>query len=141
MSYALIPTFALAMIVATPVASYAQNSNIGAQAEDIGMREYVPQLRRLPWRLGKGDGPLAVLLKNPVPDLTTIQKNNAGVFPFDRVYGIVDGREAVAAHGPREMPVWGLKKQKGIFANSKGISLNMLGLKSWSRLCGVVSLH
>ena len=68
MSYALIPTFALAMIVATPVASYAQNSNIGAQAEDIGMREYVHNCAVCHGDWGKGDGRLAVLLKNPVPD-------------------------------------------------------------------------
>jgi hypothetical protein len=30
-----------------------------------------------------------------------------GVFPFDRVYQVIDGREAVGAHGPRDMPVWG----------------------------------
>lgn len=129
MSYALIPTFALAMIVATPVASYAQNSNIGAQAEDIGMREYVHNCAVCHGDWGKGDGPLAVLLKNPVPDLTTIQKNNAGVFPFDRVYGIVDGREAVAAHGPREMPVWGIKKAEGYFREFEGYFLEYVGPK------------
>jgi hypothetical protein len=30
-----------------------------------------------------------------------------GVFPFDRVYQIIDGRQEVKAHGPRKMPVWG----------------------------------
>ena len=30
-----------------------------------------------------------------------------GVFPFDRIYQVIDGREAVQAHGPRDMPVWG----------------------------------
>jgi hypothetical protein len=47
------------------------------------------------------------LLKIPVSDLTKIQKNNMGVLPFDRLYRVIDGREAVAAHGPRNMPVWG----------------------------------
>ena len=29
------------------------------------------------------------------------------MFPRSLVEGWIDGREAVAAHGPREMPVWG----------------------------------
>ena len=40
-------------------------------------------------------------------NLTTLSKNNGGVFPFARVYQIIDGREQVQAHGIREMPVWG----------------------------------
>lgn len=42
-----------------------------------------------------------------MPDLTALAKNNNGVFPFDRVYQIIDGRREVLAHGPRDMPVWG----------------------------------
>ncbi len=55
----------------------------------------------------KGDGPLAAQLKSPVADITEIQMNNMGVFPSDRLSRVIDGRQAVAAHGPREMPVWG----------------------------------
>jgi hypothetical protein len=36
-----------------------------------------------------------------------MQKNNKGIFPFGRVYEIIDGRTAVPAHGTRAMPVWG----------------------------------
>lgn len=56
---------------------------------------------------GKGDGPLNASLKTPAPDLSKIQKNKVGVFPFNRIYRVIDGREVVAAHGPRDMPVWG----------------------------------
>jgi len=34
-------------------------------------------------------------------------KNNGGVFPAQRAYEIIDGRQDVEAHGPRAMPVWG----------------------------------
>lgn len=107
MSYALIPAFTLAMIVATPMACYAQNSNIGAQADDIGMREYVNHCAVCHGDFGKGDGPLVPWLKQTIPDLTTIQKRNNGVFPFERIYGIVDGREEIGSHGRRDMPIWG----------------------------------
>jgi hypothetical protein len=29
------------------------------------------------------------------------------VFPFARVYDVIDGRFEVATHGTRDMPVWG----------------------------------
>lgn len=56
---------------------------------------------------GRGDGPLAPLLKVEVPDLTTLARRSGGEFPEETVTRYVDGREEVAAHGPREMPIWG----------------------------------
>ncbi len=55
---------------------------------------------------GRGDGPMVGQLRRMPPDLTKFTANNGGVFPSERVYRIVDGRD-VAAHGDREMPVWG----------------------------------
>jgi len=40
-------------------------------------------------------------------DLTILAKKNGGVFPTQHVYDVIDGRQEVAAHGPRTMPVWG----------------------------------
>jgi mono/diheme cytochrome c family protein len=56
---------------------------------------------------GKGNGPAASSLKVAPPDLTTLAKRNNGVFPRDRVYGTISGQVAIAAHGSKEMPVWG----------------------------------
>lgn len=56
---------------------------------------------------GWGDGPIADKLKIPPPALTTLSRRNAGTFPTDYVYRIIDGREARSAHGGRDMPVWG----------------------------------
>ena len=56
---------------------------------------------------GKGDGPAASALKVSPPDLTTLAQRNNGVFPRDRVYGTINGQVAIAAHGSKEMPVWG----------------------------------
>ncbi len=58
-------------------------------------------------REGKGDGGAANLLTVKPADLTQLSKNNNGVFPFWRVYGIIDGRQEVKGHGTREMPFWG----------------------------------
>ena len=57
-----------------------------------------------------GDGSVARFLRVPPADLTQIAKRNKGVFDADRVYQIIDGRQAVKAHGrvdKSEMPVWG----------------------------------
>jgi len=56
---------------------------------------------------GKGAGPAAAALKKMVPDLTQIAKRNNGKFPDFRVTHIIDGYEIEAAHGSRDMPVWG----------------------------------
>lgn len=56
---------------------------------------------------GKGDGALGLQLKKRPADLSQVSKRNAGKFPFWQVYGTIDGRQDIGAHGPREMPVWG----------------------------------
>jgi mono/diheme cytochrome c family protein len=56
---------------------------------------------------GKGDGAFASLLKTPPPDLTTLAKRSGGTFPDQKVAQIVDGRDPRAAHGTRDMPIWG----------------------------------
>ena len=53
-----------------------------------------------------GDGPRAAKLDQPPTDLTWIAQLNGGRFDADAVAAYVDGRKDVAAHGPRDMPVW-----------------------------------
>lgn len=57
---------------------------------------------------GTGDGPVAPSLVKPPADLTTLAKRAGGRFDGHAVMSVIDGRSEVAAHGPREMPVWGL---------------------------------
>ena len=56
---------------------------------------------------GKGDGPAASALKVPPADLTTLSKRNNGEFPSVHVVNLLTGSNGVAAHGSKEMPVWG----------------------------------
>jgi mono/diheme cytochrome c family protein len=55
----------------------------------------------------KGAGPTASILKTKVPDLTVLARNNRGQFPTLRVRQMIMGDQVVAAHGSREMPIWG----------------------------------
>lgn len=74
---------------------------------DLGMREYQNNCATCHGTSGKGNGPLAGLLTKRVADLTVLAKSNNGVFPIARVYEVIDGTKDVAAHGSRDMPVWG----------------------------------
>src|SRR5262245_22533279 len=56
---------------------------------------------------GRGDGPVAPLIKLRVPDLTHIAHRDGGEFPTEDVRRTIDGRWDRPAHGARDMPVWG----------------------------------
>jgi mono/diheme cytochrome c family protein len=56
---------------------------------------------------GKGAGPAAVALKEPVPDLTLLAKHNEGVFPAEGVQKAITGEAGIASHGTTGMPIWG----------------------------------
>ena len=56
---------------------------------------------------GKGDGPVAPVLKTTVPDLTILTTKNEGVFPEEQIEDSIVGRSKVMSHGTIEMPIWG----------------------------------
>lgn len=79
-----------------------------AEKLDFGKLQFDSNCASCHGRLGKGDGPFAGMVDTRAgSDITTLARRNGGVFPFERVYGIVDGREEVRFHGTREMPIWG----------------------------------
>lgn len=75
--------------------------------DDTGITEYEIACMSCHGAEGRGDGPLASTLAKPPSDLTGIARANGGEYPRERVRETIDGREAVAAHGDRDMPVWG----------------------------------
>lgn len=56
---------------------------------------------------GQGKGPAASALKVPPPDLTQLAKKNGGKFPAAHVASVIRGQADLAAHGSKDMPVWG----------------------------------
>ena len=56
---------------------------------------------------GKGRGPAAPAMKAPPVDLTTLARRHGGKFPEILVFQTIEGDASMAAHGSREMPVWG----------------------------------
>ena len=55
----------------------------------------------------KGTGPAADALKKRPADLTQLAKKNGGTFPELHVMNYIKGDDVVAAHGSRDMPIWG----------------------------------
>ena len=99
----------LPAIIAALILFGLGRSALAAENVDVGALEYESACAVCHGRTGQGDGPLKEWLKVPMPDLTVLATNNGGVFPFDRVYRVIDGREEVATHGPRQMPIWGAR--------------------------------
>ena len=52
------------------------------------------------------DGPNQSLAKTPA-DLTKLAARNNGTFPDIKVRRYIEGLDEVAAHGTRDMPMWG----------------------------------
>jgi mono/diheme cytochrome c family protein len=75
---------------------------------DFGKREYVSNCANCHGMDGKGNGPYSDLLKKSPPNLTTLSKNNGGIFPMDRLYQNITG-DNIKAHGSRDMPIWGME--------------------------------
>lgn len=89
----------LALVAASP--AFAQ------KAKDVGKQAYEVQCAICHGMDAKGNGFYTASLKVAPPDLTSLAKTNGGVFPVDRITRIIDGRTELAAHGSRDMPIWG----------------------------------
>jgi mono/diheme cytochrome c family protein len=78
-----------------------------AQDSDPGKSEFQSSCAACHGIDAEGKGPLSRQLKVLPADLTVLAKKNNGVFPFQTIYEVIDGRKEVAAHGTRDMPIWG----------------------------------
>ncbi len=72
-----------------------------------GREMYVSYCASCHGKDGKGAGPAASALKQAPPDLTILGKQNKGNFPQDHVVAVITGKAELAAHGSKDMPVWG----------------------------------
>jgi mono/diheme cytochrome c family protein len=74
---------------------------------------------------GRGDGPAARALTTPPADLTQIAKKHGGKFSFANVRMTITGEATLAAHGTREMPMWG-----PVFRSAQGDPTTELRLRN-----------
>ena len=94
-------------VVVTAAFAIVFDRQVVAEVLDPGKAEYHSSCASCHGIDGKGNGPVGADLKVPPSDLTVLARKNNGVFPFNSVYEIIDGRKAVIAHGTRDMPIWG----------------------------------
>ena len=80
-----------------------------AETVDAGKTEFLSSCADCHGPDGKGTGPLASKLKTKPADLTTIAKNNNGVFPLVETYVSIDGRNVTKSHTADDMPIWGCR--------------------------------
>jgi mono/diheme cytochrome c family protein len=98
---------ALEWLMIVPLTVGLVNAAAAAQDTDAGKLLFRSSCASCHGIDGKGQGPLRDQLKVAPSDLTVLSRKNGGVFPVGAMYEIIDGRTAIAAHGTREMPVWG----------------------------------
>ena len=72
-----------------------------------GKLEYQRACARCHGDDGKGGGPTGDASAAKTQDLTLLAKHNGGVFPERKILRVIHNTEPIAAHGPREQPVWG----------------------------------
>jgi mono/diheme cytochrome c family protein len=94
------------------LAFLALNSAALAQDPVIGQMEYEAHCAACHGLEGLGDGPIGQFLKTPAPNLALIAARNGGIYPVQKVYEIIEGSSVVAAHGTRDMPLWGDRYRK-----------------------------
>jgi mono/diheme cytochrome c family protein len=74
----------------------------------VGKEQYTKYCATCHGPSGTGqDGVASRLFTKQPTNLTLLAKNHGGKFPMMEVVNIVKGDQPVAAHGTREMPVWG----------------------------------
>ena len=96
------------MALRTPLALFAiLVSFAGAAAEPDGGKLFLAHCAACHGPMGEGDGPVAATMAIAVPSLRTLAMRNGGVLHEDAIAAYIDGREPRAAHGRRQMPVWG----------------------------------
>ena len=111
---------------AAPIAACIAISSVDvvcAQGLEWGKKEFLTACQPCHGKDGKGDGSAASHLARRPADLTKLSESNGGVFPFVRIFEMIDGRLDVVMHGPREMPVWGDRYKRDVMSTAPAGSL------------------
>ena len=106
-AYAIRLASAVALISTLGLVQVSSADEPDPKQVEIGKQNYLRYCGSCHGPNAKGDGVLAGTLKQKPADLTLIAQKNGGKFPTADIVSFIDGTKPVAAHGDREMPVWG----------------------------------
>jgi mono/diheme cytochrome c family protein len=105
----------MAMVLATAMMAWAQDAG-QAEIKHVPIKQTSPASGTEMYKTycavchgvdARGNGPAAEALKVPATDLTTLATNNGGKYPAMKVSAILRGENPLAAHGTKDMPIWG----------------------------------
>jgi mono/diheme cytochrome c family protein len=110
--------------VLVPLAASADETGADLVLADLGAPLFARHCASCHGAGGRGDGPVAAVLKPPPADLTAIALRRGGVFPRGEIARFIDGRFDLTAHGSRDMPVWGARFGADIPESGVGESIS-----------------
>lgn len=100
-------SFAKSFLALTIVLCAAMPAAAGSRDVAQGRTYYLRYCASCHGEAGNGQGPMAASLKQQPADLRMLSEKYGSPLRVKELARFIDGREYVAAHGPRQMPVWG----------------------------------
>lgn len=107
------------------------NSSAIVDHSNIGADLYRSYCASCHGQTARGDGPAGAALKVPAPDLTALARRNGGRFPDGHVYQVIEWGGAIASHGSRKMPVWGVAFRPLSDENQREVSARIHALTDY----------
>ncbi len=92
------------LVVGLPAMARAAGSDDVAQGHAL----YLQYCATCHGRNADGKGPMASTLSTPPANLQLLWERYGNPLTDDQIARFIDGRADVKAHGPRDMPVWGV---------------------------------
>ncbi len=108
--------FLVPLAVSAGKGNNVSSENLG----NMGRRYYERYCSACHGMDGRGQGPVASILRTPPADLTQIARRRGGQFPAAEISTYIDGRADVQAHGSRDMPIWGERFSDQVGVGSLG---------------------
>lgn len=105
-------TLAIATLILLPAIGTAQEATVKkapvVQSDPTsGKQMYTDYCAPCHGKDGKGDGPAASAMKTSPANLALLAKNNGGKYPAAHVSAVLTFGAENAAHGSKNMPIWG----------------------------------
>lgn len=100
-------SFSKSILALTLVLCAASTAGAGSRDVAQGRTFYLRYCASCHGENGNGRGPMASSLKQQPADLRMLGEKYGNPLRVKELAKFIDGREYVAAHGSREMPVWG----------------------------------
>lgn len=106
---ATLPILALVVIpaIGTTQAPTVKKAPVAQSDPNSGQQMFTDYCAPCHGKDGTGNGPAAPALKKTPTNLAALARNNGGKYPAEHVAAVLTFGDEKAAHGSKDMPVWG----------------------------------